>query len=77
MIQPRAQVQLNYEREVTEEQFEKLKEEWMMKLDLLALERHEVYGTTLPPLEERVREYRQTQAAHEIATRGVQEPEDC
>jgi len=48
VIQPRTQVQLEHERERTEEEFEKLKEEWAMKIDLLALERHEVCGTTLP-----------------------------
>jgi hypothetical protein len=74
VIQPRAQAQLNNQSEVTEEQFEKnLTGEWLMKLDLVALEKSRVYGTTLPPgLEERVMGYLQSQAALEIATRGVE-----
>ena len=63
VIQPRAQVQLNSKSEVTEEQFEKNPTgEWMMKLDLMALEKSRVYGTTLPAgLEERVKGYLQSQ----------------
>lgn len=59
VIQPWAQVQSNDQSEVTEEQLEKdLTGEWLMKLDLMALEKNRVYGTTLPEgLEERVRRY--------------------
>ncbi len=63
VIQPWAQVHSNDQSQVTEEQFEKnLTGEWMMKLDLMALEKSRVYGTALPEgLEERVRGYLQSQ----------------
>ena len=63
VIQPRAPVQLNNQSEVTEEQLEKnLTGEWMMKFDLMALEKNREYGTELPEgLEERVKGYFQSQ----------------
>jgi hypothetical protein len=63
VIQTRAPVQLNNQSEVTEEQVEKnLTGEWMMKLDLMALEKSREYGMELPEgLEERVNGYFQSQ----------------
>jgi len=63
-IQPRAQVQLDHERERTEAEFQKLVQAWKMKIDLLALERHEVCGTTLPAgFPEKARRNLQSQSA--------------
>jgi hypothetical protein len=58
VLQPRAQVQLNNQSQMTEEQSEKFwTEEWMRRLDLMAMEKSRVYGTMLPEhLEELKRE---------------------
>jgi hypothetical protein len=58
VLRPRAQVQLNNQSQMTEEQSEKFwTEEWMRRLDLMAMEKSRVYGTMLPEhLEELKRE---------------------
>jgi hypothetical protein len=58
VLQPRAQVQLNNQSQMTEEQSEKFwTEEWTRRLILMAMERNRVYGTALPVhLEELKRE---------------------
>ena len=49
VLQPRAQVQLNNQSQMTEEQSEKFwTEEWIGRLHLMAMERSRVYGTTPP-----------------------------
>jgi hypothetical protein len=61
VIQPRPLMQWSSPTQATEEECEKLKEEWTKRLNLMALEKSRVYGTKLPSgLEERVREYRQS-----------------
>jgi hypothetical protein len=58
VLQPRAQVQLNNQSQMTEEQSEEFwTEEWTKRLILMAMERNRVYGTALPEhLEELKRE---------------------
>jgi hypothetical protein len=49
VLQPRAQLQLNNQSQMTEEQSEKFwTEEWIRRFALMAMERNRVYGTELP-----------------------------
>jgi hypothetical protein len=51
VVGPHAQEELT-----ADESFEQTKQEWMLKLETIALERHQVFGTRLPePLEAKIR----------------------
>ena len=50
VIEPRGNmVSVNFEREIDEAGEERLEMEWLGRLTFIAMEKHHIYGTTLPP----------------------------